>query len=132
MKIYIPLQLRRKKKNRKLSFSPIPLLPPSTLTIYTFTLFFLQNDPKLNLHRNAKFQALGSILFSFYSPLSQIGNGVGPHFLFAWHQTVLFPFMVKLALQENVTASPCLNGGLEVLVRYPPGIMGSEQTEFLL
>lgn len=119
------------KKNRKLSFSPFPLLPPSTLTIYTFTLFFLQNDPKLNLHRNGRDQASGSIVLSFYSPLSQVGNGVGPHLLFARHQTVLFPFMVKLALQENVTASPCLNGGLDVLLRYPPGTMGSEQTEFL-
>lgn len=59
-----PLQLRRKKQtNRKLSFSPIPLLPPSTLTIYTFTLFFLQNDPKLNLHRNAKFQVCSQFYF---------------------------------------------------------------------
>lgn len=35
------------------------------LTIYTFTLFFLQNDPKPNLHRNAKFKLL--VQFYFHS-----------------------------------------------------------------
>lgn len=40
--------------------------------------------------------------------------------------------MVKLALQVNVTESPCLYGGLDILFLYPPGTMGSEQIEFLL
>lgn len=40
--------------------------------------------------------------------------------------------MVKLVLQVNVTESPCLYGGLDILFLYPPGTMGSEQIEFLL
>lgn len=71
-------------------------------------------------------------MFCFYLPLSQVGSGVGPQVLFAWHQTDLFPFMVKLVLQVNVTESPCLYGGLDFLSLYPPGTMGSEQKEFLL
>lgn len=35
--------------------------------------------------------------------------------------------MVKLALQVNVTESPCMYGGLASLFLYPPGTMGSEQ-----
>lgn len=40
--------------------------------------------------------------------------------------------MVKLALQVNVTESPCVNGGdLDCLLLNPPSMLGSEHLEYL-
>lgn len=40
--------------------------------------------------------------------------------------------MVKLAIQVNVTESPCLNGGgLDCLLLNPASMLGSEQSESL-
>lgn len=65
-------------------------------------------------------------------PLSHTGSSDGPHMPLAWHQTVLWPFMVKLTLQLNVTLLPCTYGGRARLSRYPPGTTGSWHRAVLL
>lgn len=128
---FISFTTKKYNKTGKHNFRPSPCLPPGPHP-HTSTLLWVQGDTKPELHRTAGSTPPAQFHFLSYSPLSQVGSGVGPHVLFAWHQTDLFPFMVKLALQVNVTESPCLYGGLDVLSLCPPGTMGSGQTEFLL